>query len=97
MDKALGIINVERKAPVFLSSGQQSIGAALQNISLVAYAKGYGTTCMFGPVLAYKEIGELLEVGEPWVLASLMPIGIPAQNPRPRPRADLQEVYRLIK
>lgn len=97
IEKAMGILNVEFKAPIPLSSAQQSVGAAIQNISLVAHSKGYGTTCMYAPVLAYREIGELLEVIEPFVLTALIPIGKPAQHPKARPRKSLGEVYKFMK
>lgn len=97
VDMALDNIGAELKTPLPISSAQQSIGAAVQNISLVAHAKGYGTTCMFGPVLAYKEIAELLGAPPSSVLSALLPIGIPAQSPKARPRLPLEEVYKLIK
>ena len=74
IDRAFEIIHAEFKPPISLSSVQQSIGTAVQNISLVAHEKGYGVTCMFGPVLAYHEIGCLLDVAEPWVISALLPI-----------------------
>lgn len=97
IDKALESINATFKAPTPILPGQQSIGAAIQNISLAAHAKGYGTTCMNAPVLAYKEIGQLLEVAEPWVLSALIPIGRPAYKPKPRPHKPFNAVYRLIR
>jgi len=97
VDWAYRNLNAVFNPPVPILPAQQSIGAAIQNISLVAHAKGYGTTCMNGPVLAYKEIGELLSVPEPWVLAALLPIGKPAHHPKPRPHKPFDEVYTLIK
>jgi nitroreductase len=97
VDKALDIISVQLKTPLVLSSAQQSIGAAVQNLSLAAHSKGYGTTSMLGPVVAYKEIGELLGAPESSVLSALVPIGFPAHHPKARPRLPLLEVYRLIK
>jgi nitroreductase len=97
IDKALDIVSMQLKTPMTISSAQQSIGAAVQNLALAAHSKGYGTTSMLGPVLAYKEIGELLEAPESSVLAALIPIGIPAHNPKARPRLPLEQVYRLVK
>ena len=97
IDRAFEIIHAEFKTPIPLSPVQQSIGTAVQNISLVAHEKGYGTTCMFGPVLAYREIGRLLDVAEPWVLSALLPIGKPGHHPNARPRKPLDEVYKLIR
>lgn len=96
-DRALNVLNMELKTPVPICPVQQSMGAAIQNISLAAHAKGYGTTWMYAPVLAYREVAELLNVPEPWVLSALLPIGRPAQHPKPRPRKPIDEVYTLIK
>ena len=94
---ALDKLNMDFKTPIPIDVVQQSIGAALQNISLAAHSKGYGTTWMFGPVVAYKEIAELVNVTEPWVLSAVLPIGRPAQSPKPRPRKSIDEVYTIIK
>ena len=96
-DKALDALNMRLNLPQPICPVQQSMGAALQNISLAAHAKGYGTTWMYAPVLAYREIGELLSVPEPWVLTALLPIGKPAQQPKPRPRKPIEEVFSLIE
>lgn len=96
-DKALSTLNMQLKTPIAMFSVQQSMGAALQNITLAAHAKGFGTTWMTGPLIADQEIADLLEVPNPWVLAALLPIGRPAQNPKPRPRMTIDEVFSLIK
>lgn len=97
IDLALEKLNMKFKTPITIDTVQQSIGAAIQNMSLVAHSKGYGTTWMFAPVLAYGEIGELLDVQEPWVVTALLPIGRPANQPKARPRKSIDEVYSLIK
>jgi nitroreductase len=96
-DKALNVLNMQLNPPIPICPVQQSMGAAIQNISLAAHAKGYGTTWMYAPVLAYKEIAELLNVPDPWVLSALLPIGRPAQQPKARPRMPMDEVYSLVK
>lgn len=90
-------LNAAFNPPLPILTGQQSIGAAIQNILLAAHAKGYGATCMNGPVIAYKEIAELLGVTEPWVLTALLPIGRPAHQPKDRYHKPMDEVYRLIR
>lgn len=97
IDQALEELNLEFKPPLPVLPGLLSIGAAIQNLSLVAHAKGYGTTCMYGPVLAFREIQTALEVSEPWVLSALLPIGRPAQQPKARPRKPLDEVFKIIR
>jgi nitroreductase len=96
-DRALSVLNMELKTPVSICPVQQSMGAAIQNISLAAHAKGYGTTWMYAPVLAYREVAQLLNVPEPWVLSALLPIGRPAQQPKARTRKPIDEVFSLIK
>lgn len=96
-DQALHVLHMTLNTPVPICPVQQSMGAAIQNISLAAHAKGYGTTWMYAPVLAYQEVAELLNVSEPWVLSALLPIGRPAQQPKARPRKPIDEVYTLIK
>ena len=96
-DKALDVLHMRLDLPQPICPIQQSMGAALQNISLAAHAKGYGTTWMYAPVLAYREIAEVLSVPEPWVLSALLPIGRPAQHPKPRPRKPIEEVFSLIE
>jgi len=97
MEEAVDILGMQLSFPVPVSAAQQSIGAAVQNISLAAHAKGYGTTWMYGPVMAYREIGSILGVPAPWTLSALLPIGIPDENPKARPRKPLEEVYCLLK
>lgn len=53
----------------------QSIGAAIQNINLAAYALGYGTCWMTAPVMAYKEMEKILEIKEPEQLVALVCLG----------------------
>lgn len=53
----------------------QSIGAAIQNLSLAAYSLGYGTCWMTAPVMAYKELENLLDVNEPHQLVALVCLG----------------------
>lgn len=97
LDLALDKLNLKLKIPMNIDVIQQSMGAAIQNISLAAHAKGYGTTWMYAPVIAYKEVGQILNVPEPWILTALLPIGRPAQNPKPRPRKSVDEVFSIIK
>lgn len=94
---ALDKLNMRVHTPTPVDPIQQSMGAAIQNISLAAHAKGYGTTWMYAPVIAYREIGEIVNVSEPWVLSALLPIGRPAQQPNTRPREPIEEVFSIIK
>lgn len=97
IDLALENLHMKLDTPISIDTIQQSLGAAIQNISLAAHAKGYGTTWMYGPILAYKEIRDLVGVTDPWVLTALLPIGKPVNQPKARPRKPLDEVFTLIK
>ena len=96
-DRALRVMHTKLETPIPICVVQQSMGAAIQNISLAAHAKGYGTTWMHAPVLAYQEIAELLNVPDPWVLAALLPIGRPAQQPKARTRKPIDEVFSIVR
>lgn len=74
------------------SSSHLSVGAAVQNLVLYASALGYGCCWMTGPMIAADEIEAILEVEEPWYLASVVPLGLPAENPPPRSRKGLDKV-----
>jgi len=75
----------------------QSIGAAIQNILLSAYAKGYGTCWMCAPNIAAPEIEKLLGVEEPWQLKALIPLGKPARVPHSTQRKALEEIMEIIE
>ncbi|MBI2914822.1 MAG: nitroreductase family protein [Firmicutes bacterium] len=74
----------------------QSLGGAIQTLMLAAWSKGYGTTWMTGPLVAARELEELLGVKEPWSVVALVPVGLPAEQPGPRPRKPLDEVFELL-
>ncbi len=75
----------------------QSISAAVQNLTLAAYEKGYGTVWMTSPLMAAPALEKILGIREPWRLVTLMPIGIPDENPGPRPRKPVEEVLQFIE
>jgi len=62
-----------------------SASALVQNILLVAYAKGLGTCWMTGPKYVEKEINQLLGM-EDKELVAIIPIGYPSQLPPAPPR-----------
>lgn len=75
----------------------QSIGAAIENLSLAAHAMGYGTCWMVAPCIAGPEIKELLGIEPPWEIIALLPLGIPDEKPLPRPRKPLEEVLEFVR
>ena len=73
-------------------SDLQSIGAAIQNILLMAHSKGYGSCWLCSPNIASPEIEKLLGVAENWQLKALVPIGKPARDYKAPVRKDLTEI-----
>ena len=58
----------------------QNVAAAIQNLLLVAHAKGLGTCWMTGPVWVAEKISRFLEV-ENMTLVALIPMGYPDESP----------------
>lgn len=75
----------------------QSIGAAIENLCLVAHSMGYGTCWMSAPCIAGPEIKELLSIEDPWNVIAIIPIGIPDESPSARPRKPVEEVLEFIR
>ena len=77
--------------------GKQSLGAAIQNLLLMAHAMGYGTCWMTGPVVATPALEKILRVEAPWQLAAIIALGVPAEHPGPRPRKEVKEICTFIE
>jgi nitroreductase len=75
-----------------------TIGTALvlQNLQLLAHARGLGTSLMTGPLLAEPALKEILEVPRGWNLVALMPIGYPREVPPPTGRKAVDHVVRFL-
>jgi len=74
----------------------QSLGAAIMTLCLAAYALGYGTVWMCGQNYAGEELEKLLPVPEGWRLAAMIALGVPAEDPAPRPRLPVSEILKII-
>ena len=68
----------------------QDTAAAIQNIHLAAYSLGLGT-CWVG---AFREemVREILKIPNGIRPAALIPVGYPAEHPKPRGRRPLKEI-----
>lgn len=75
----------------------QSVAAAIQNLILAAYDKGYGTCWMCAPNVTAEEIREVLGLDGKWMLCAVVPIGRPDEDPKERPRKPLEEVLEIIE
>jgi nitroreductase len=74
----------------------QSVAAAIEHMLLAAYALGYGSCWMTGPLVAQESFGKLLGFGKDKFIAALLPVGVPDENPPARDRKRLEELMRVI-
>jgi len=77
--------------------GLQSVAAAVQNMLLAIHSLGYGSCWMTGPLVAQEEFEKLLGFGKETIIAALLPMGIPDENPPARNRKPLEEVMKIIE
>jgi len=70
----------------------KSLSAAVENIILTAHAFGLGAVWLGVPVLMADEFNRVLEPPPGAELHSIIALGYPAEEPRPRPRRPLSEV-----
>jgi len=77
--------------------GIESTSAAVQNMLLAAHALGLGACWLDGPLIARKELEELLGVKEPWELMCLVPVGYPENLPPPVRRKKPGAISRFIE
>ncbi len=73
----------------------QSIGASVQNLLLAAVEMGYGTCWMSGPLLARKELEQILGLESPWSLAALVTVGRPGASAKQREKKPVEEIFEL--
>lgn len=64
---------------------------AIEHMVLAATALGYGS-CWIG---AYneEEVKKILKIPENLAVIALLPVGVPDENPLPRPRKAFQEIF----
>lgn len=70
---------------------------AVQNLLLSASARGLGASAMTGPMVAADALLALLGVPDGWGIAAIVPVGYPAEDPRPTPRKDVARVTRWLR
>jgi nitroreductase len=88
-------LNIEEKQIAELLEFKSSIistSLAIQNILLYANQIGLGTSCMTGPLLAEKQIKELVGIPECWGLAGLIPVGYPDEIPEKTNRKSIEKI-----
>jgi nitroreductase len=73
-----------------------SVSAAIENLLLAAHDLGYGACWMNIPFMAKGPLETLFGVESPWELLAMIPVGIPAHNPRKPPRKKVEDVTIVI-
>lgn len=69
-----------------------SIGGVVQTMLLAAVEFGYTGCWLSGPMIAREEVAKLLNITEPYSLASFVALGKPASNPLPRIKKPIDEL-----
>jgi nitroreductase len=64
---------------------------AVEHMVLAATALGYGT-CWIG-AFNEEEVKKILKVPENLAVIALLPMGVPDENPPPRPRKAFKEIF----
>ncbi|MGE5617967.1 MAG: nitroreductase family protein [Sphingomonadaceae bacterium] len=80
-----------------ISSRIQTIAGATGYLLLALHEQGLGACWMAGPMLARREIEQMLEMPADVELFALVPVGYPAESPEPGPRKPLEDVVRVIE
>jgi nitroreductase len=66
--------------------GLSSVAGAIQNLLLSAHSMGYGTCWMTGPLIVKDALEKYLGVADNEDLVAITPLGVPGENPAPKPR-----------
>ena len=77
-------------------SGLIGTSLALMNLLLAAHELGLGASGMTGPLVAVKELEDILRVPPSWGIVALVPIGFPDEAPASTQRKPLDKVLRWI-
>lgn len=88
-----GMIEDRRSAPTSI----QQMGGFVVHLLLVFHSMGLGTCWMSGPLIAKREIEEILKVPEEWSLVALIPVGYPAESPPAKPRKAVDELVQFVR
>ena len=73
-----------------------SVGAAVQNLLLAVYERGYGACWMNEPAVAAEQIRRILRQSETSRFLSLIPVGRPAYAPRHKIYKPFDEICEII-
>lgn len=74
-----------------------SVSAAIQNILLTAHVLGLGACWTTGPLVAYNELKNLLQIKTPYEIAAIIPIGRYDELPPPPRRKSINKIMEVIE
>jgi len=76
----------------------QSLGAAIQNLQLLAHAKGLGTCIMAAPAFCQEDVKRALALPQDWEPLFLLQLGYPhpSHRPPPRPPSPLDAIFKEL-
>jgi nitroreductase len=82
--------------------GMQSLGAAVENLTLTAIELGYGTCWITSANYAATEIEQLLkdEIGfekEGFFMGAMLSLGVPEDNPKSPGKKTFEDIYTLVE
>lgn len=75
-----------------VNAGLQSVAAAVMQFLVAAYAQGYGTCWMTGPLVAKPELESALSIRFPEELLGIIAVGKPDSPPPKPPRKPPEEI-----
>lgn len=71
----------------------QSIGAAVQNLLLTAVDLELGACWLSGLMVAQNELEQILKIESPWELATVVAVGKPTGESKPKEKKNVDEIF----
>ncbi len=75
----------------------QTGASGVANLLLILHAMGLGAVWMTGPMQSKGDIEMILGIGPDKDLIAFLPVGYPAEDPRPRPRLPVSQVSKIVR
>jgi len=81
---------------VLIRTVEKSVVMAVQNLLLKAHELGYGSVVMDSPLVIEDELRQMLDIPPEQQLVMVIPLGLPAQEPKAPERMPVSEVIRYV-
>lgn len=91
--EAAQVIACRRSAPTKV----EQIGGVVAHLLLIFHSMGLGACWMTGPLIAKKEMEELLDISGEWELMAIVPVGYPSETPECKAKKTVEELVSFIK